>query len=486
MTTNPFAAPVFTNPVADRDIPDPDAITLSGGGYALVASSFDRRPGLPLWRSDDLVTWYPVGFAGGHRPDAPADGGVWAPSIREHDGRLFIVWGDPDVGIFVVDAPSLEGPWSDPRLVKAGKGLIDACPVWIDDRAFIVHAYARSRAGFANRVDVFEADPTLTTALTGSHVVIDGDGVPGCSVLEGPKVYLRDGELWIFAPAGGVATGWQYAFRSPGWDGPWEHRVILEQGDTPVNGPHQGAWVRGAGGEEWFLHFQAKGALGRVLHLQPLSWSSEGWPLLGAAVDGGAPEPVVSWPLPTGAGAAVDDKGDRFDSDRLSPAWHGRERDPDDLVVATGDERLVLEGDPDAAVLRPIDGAVAAVEVSVLATVDAAAALVIADAERHELLVHPADDEGVHLVEVESAGIRTRVAQAGGGVRIGIRFAHDTAAPSARFTLDGSPVGEAIPLSGRRWTGTEWGLAARVDAAGAQATPSEGTATFGPVEAVAR
>lgn len=475
MPTEPGEPLRFTNPLIDHDVPDPDAIALTSGGYALVASSFDRSPGLPLWRSDDLVNWHPIGHAGGYRRDAPHDGGVWAPSIREHGGRLYIVWGDPDLGVFVSESDVLEGPWSEPRLVREGRGLIDACPYWDEDgRAWVVHGYARSRAGFANRIDVFEMDPGLSVALSASRTVIDGDDIPGCTVLEGPKIYRRDGELWIFAPAGGVATGWQYAFRASSWAGPWEHRVILEQGSTSVNGPHQGAWVEGIDGEEWFLHFQAKPALGRVLHLQPLTWGPDGWPHIGAPGRTGAP--VESWttprsgttPPPTARG------GDDFRSDAVSPVWHARGATPHELVARVGDGSIALTGHPDAALLRPIEGAQRRIDAPVRLADEADAVFVLADSITRELVVRTPIDElcRVEIVTHDPSGARVQpVADLPLGMRIGVRV-HGL---DARFLLDGCEIGDPFTLEGRRWTGAEWGLAAR----------GRGHAVFGAVEVTA-
>lgn len=55
----------------------------------------------------------------------------------------------------------------------------------------------------------------------------------------------------------------------------------MRQGDTPINGPHQGAWVHTPRGEDWFIHFQSRGAYGRIVHLQPMRWLADGWPLIG-------------------------------------------------------------------------------------------------------------------------------------------------------------------------------------------------------------
>ena len=71
-------------------------------------------------------------------------------------------------------------------------------------------------------------------------------------------------------------------------------RSVMAQGNTNVNGPHQGAWVDNLHGKEhWFLHFQDKGAYGRVVHLQPMEWLENGWPVIGVDKDGdGCGEPA--------------------------------------------------------------------------------------------------------------------------------------------------------------------------------------------------
>ncbi len=89
--------------------------------------------------------------------------------------------------------------------------------------------------------------------------------------VEGPKFYKLNGYYYILAPAGGVATGWQLALRSKQIYGPYEKKIVLAQGNSATGGPHQGALVDTPAGEWWFLHFQDKGAYGRVIHLQPAS-----------------------------------------------------------------------------------------------------------------------------------------------------------------------------------------------------------------------
>ena len=114
--------------------------------------------------------------------------------------------------------------------------------------------------------------------------------------LEGPKLYKRDGWYYILAPAGGVPQGWQVALRARNIYGPYEDRVVLRQGRTHVNGPHQGALVDTARGEWWFVHFQDAGVYGRIVHLEPVTWR-DGWPLPG---DPEAGEPVARHVKPAG------------------------------------------------------------------------------------------------------------------------------------------------------------------------------------------
>ena len=112
-------------------------------------------------------------------------------------------------------------------------------------------------------------------------------------------MHKRDGWYYIFAPAGGVATGWQTVLRSRSITGPYEDRIVLQQGESEVNGPHQGAWVDTPGGEDWFIHFQSRGLYGRITHLQPMTWGEDGWPIIGQPVEGetwGAPVDINEKP----------------------------------------------------------------------------------------------------------------------------------------------------------------------------------------------
>ncbi|MEU8653115.1 family 43 glycosylhydrolase [Streptomyces sp. NPDC048737] len=327
----------YENPVLNADWSDPDVVCV-GDDFYLTASSFGRAPGLPLLHSRDLVNWTLVGHAlerlePAAEFDSPRhDRGVWAPSLRHHDDRFWIFWGDPDQGVFQVNAPGIRGPWTRPHLVKEGRGLIDPCPLWDEEtgEAYLVHAWAKSRSGIKNRLTGHRMHPDGTSLLDDGKVIVDGDRIPGWFTIEGPKLYRHDGWFWILAPAGGVETGWQGAFRSRDFFGPYEERIVLEQKDTDVNGPHQGGWVRTPSGEDWFLHFQQRGAYGRVVHLQPLRWDGGGtsgssgagggggWPVIG---DRGAPVAVHRRPALPPQPAAAPATDDDFPGGRFGRQW---------------------------------------------------------------------------------------------------------------------------------------------------------------------
>ena len=274
----------YRNPVLCCDYSDPDVIRV-GDTYYMTASSFNYVPGLPILTSADLVNWRLVNYA---LPNIPEPGyeiprhacGVWAPAIRWHDGFFYIYYGMPDEGIYMVRAADACVQWDAPKLVRAGKGLIDPCPFWDDDgRAYVIHAYANSRIGFKSRIGIFPMSADGTHAIGEDKFLFDGTA--NHPTIEGPKVYKRDGWYYIFAPAGGVATGWQTVLRSRRIDGEYEDHIVLRQGNSRVNGPHQGAWVTAADGSDWFIHFQSRGLYGRVTHLQPMAWQADGWPYIG-------------------------------------------------------------------------------------------------------------------------------------------------------------------------------------------------------------
>ncbi|ACU62940.1 glycoside hydrolase family 43 [Chitinophaga pinensis DSM 2588] len=316
----------YKNPVLNADYSDPD-VCRAGNEFYMTASSFNAAPGLPILQSKDLVNWQLVGHAllrqppFAHFSKVQHGNGVWAPSIRYHKGEFYIYYPDPDFGIYMIRAKNAAGPWSDPVMVKAGKGLIDPCPLWDDDgKAYLIHAWAGSRAGIKSILTLNRMNETGTAVTDEGVLVFDGHGAH--PTLEGPKLYKRNGYYYIFAPAGGVSTGWQLVLRSRNIYGPYEEKIVMDQGRSVVNGPHQGAWVDMPSGSSWFLHFQDKGAYGRVVHLQTMQWVKD-WPVIGMDADGdGKGEPVMTYRKPlAGMPVMTPPESDEFNSATLGLQW---------------------------------------------------------------------------------------------------------------------------------------------------------------------
>lgn len=278
----------YVNPILYGDYSDPDVIRV-GEDFYMISSSFTYVPGIPVMHSKDLVNWELIGYAASHLPferyNRPAHGcGTWAPSLRWYNGLFYVYVCLPDEGLFAFTAADPAGEW-ECHWVKDVCGWIDPCPLFDEDgKAYLVHGFAASRCGIKNILYVHEMSPDGLKILDAGRLLYSGDD-NGDTTVEGPKFYKRNGEYWVLCPAGGVKTGYQLALRAKDVYGPYERRVVLAQGDTAINGPHQGGWVDDGKGGDWFIHFQDIYEYGRIPHLQPVDWS-DGWPVMG---DQGAP-----------------------------------------------------------------------------------------------------------------------------------------------------------------------------------------------------
>ena len=289
----------YNNPVINADYSDPDVcVGPSGEDYYMTASSFQCTPGLPILHSRDLVNWEIVGYA--------------LKSLYEGDCKLTEHYNKVQHGNGVW-APR----WEKPVCVIRGKGYIDTTPLWDEDgRCYLVNGWANSRSKFASVLTVREMSADGTRAIGQPVIVFDGNGTEN-RTCEGPKFYKRDGWYWIMCPAGGVPEGFQLAMRSKSPYGPYEAKKVLQQGKTAINGPHQGAWVHTKYGEDWFLHFQDKEAYGRVMHLNPVDWTT-GWPVMGRKG-----EPVATYKKPKASSTVVVNpvESDEFNAPTIGRQW---------------------------------------------------------------------------------------------------------------------------------------------------------------------
>lgn len=284
----------MSQPIISGFHPDP-SICRVGDSYVLASSSFEYAPGVPIHRSDDLVSWTLVGNAL-TRPEqlAPSAGekrsGIYAPTLRHHDGRYWLITTDtsqPMRGQLLVTAERPEGPWSDPVFVGGGIG-IDPDLVWDEDG--VCHLSWRSFHPDLNGVAIVAVDPATGELLGQPRLLWEGTGL---AHIEGPHLY-RIGDWWYLLVAeGGTERGHAVSVaRSRTLAGPFEPgpaNPILSHRSTdhPVQNTGHADLVELADGS-WavvYLGVRPRGVTpsfhvnGRETFLAGVDWV-DGWPVV--------------------------------------------------------------------------------------------------------------------------------------------------------------------------------------------------------------
>lgn len=277
----------YSNPIIQADYSDPDVIRV-GEDFYMVASSFNHTPGVPILHSINLVDWEIINYVYEEIPFARFNkvchgDGAWAPAIRYYNDTYYCIIPFPDEGIYISSTKDPYGKWSDLWCLIEGKGIIDPCPIWTNDKCYLAVGFAKSRIGFNSCIGLYEVSCDLKQQLSDYKIIYDGHN--DNPTIEGPKFNERNGYYYIMAPAGSVKGGWQVALRSRNVYGPYETKIVLMQNGTKINGPHQGALIDIDGNDNWaFIHFQDMWAYGRIVHLQPVKWVND-WPICGDTND---------------------------------------------------------------------------------------------------------------------------------------------------------------------------------------------------------
>lgn len=339
----------FDNPVIPGFSPDP-SICRVGDDYYVATSSFEYVPGVPLWHSRDLVNWRLIGHAL-DRPsqlaladDAPSSCGVYAPTLRHHDGRFWLITTVvAGAGNVLVTAKDPAGPWSDP--VPVGIPGIDPDLVWDDEG----HCWCVFSDGGIRGVRI---DPETGELLSEPVAMWSGSGL---QYPEGPHLY-RIGDWWyLLLSEGGTERGHAMSVaRARTLPGPFEphpDNPVLSHRSTghPVQNTGHGDLVQGHDGTWWMvlLGTRPRGdtpkfhGMGRETFLAPVRWEDE-WPLPGP-LELRAPAPALPahpWP--------DEPYRDSFEAPVLAPCWVSlRRHDPDAVRLDERPGRLVLHARAD-------------------------------------------------------------------------------------------------------------------------------------------
>jgi xylan 1,4-beta-xylosidase len=302
----------YSNPVLPGFHPDPSVCRV-GDDYYLVVSSFEYFPGLPLFHSRDLIHWRPLGHAL-DRPGmvvldtAASSAGIFAPTLRHHDGRFYLITTEVNgIWNFVITASDPAGPWSDPVRIPID-GCIDPSLLFHEGRVWLT-ASASGQEG----VLLAELDPATGRLLGPLQNIWRGTGG---KYPEGPHLYVREGWFWLLISEGGTETGHMITLaRSRNVEGPYEpcpHNPLLTHRscDHILQSTGHGDLVEDVHGRWWMIFLATRptgyhGAhhLGRETCLTPVDWPAGEWPRINQgqplpleiAIE--PPAPVQPWPV---------------------------------------------------------------------------------------------------------------------------------------------------------------------------------------------
>ncbi|MDN4478769.1 family 43 glycosylhydrolase [Demequina sp. SYSU T00039] len=287
---------VIPNPVLQGFNPDPSACRV-GEAYYLVTSTFEYMPGLPIYRSTDLVDWEIVGHVitrmeQGGLGDAATGGGVWAPTLRHRDGVFYcIVTIAMGRGCVVFSATDPAGPWDDGVLIEGIEG-IDPDLAWDADGTAIVTYSGLVTKGedFGTHTGIRQVDVDLATGalLSEKRSLWSGSGF---MFPEAPHLVERDGWWYLFIAEGGTERGHGESVarsRDPRGGfvpGPANPFLTARSTERPVQNTGHGDLVETATGE-WLMFclgvrprgaVRSFSALGRETFCSRIAWV-DGWP----------------------------------------------------------------------------------------------------------------------------------------------------------------------------------------------------------------
>lgn len=312
------------NPILKGFNPDPSVCRV-GGDYYLVTSSFEYFPGVPIYHSRDLVHWRQLGHVLTRASQLPLQGakcshGIWAPTIRFHEGTFYMISTNMTLGgNFVVTAADPAGPWSEPVLLD--QEGIDPSLFFEDGKVYLTTSENR------------QSEINLITGkrLSEIHTVWKGTGG---GYMEAPHLYKINGWYYLMVAEGGTGRGHMVNIarsRNP-W-GPFAacpHNPILTNrgvAGQPLQCTGHGDLIQAHDGSWWMVFlgirevsglFPRVHTLGRETFLAPVTWNAQDWPVVNATGHAALAMPAPHLPLHPWPAVPVRDE---FETGTLAPHW---------------------------------------------------------------------------------------------------------------------------------------------------------------------
>jgi xylan 1,4-beta-xylosidase len=333
------------NPILRGFNPDASAIRV-GDDYYAATSTFEWFPGVLIHHSKDLVNWRPL-----VRPldrvsqldlrGVPSSGGIWAPSLSYEKGTFYLCFTNvvgrkgvyKDLHNYLVTAPSIHGPWSDPVHLNSS-GFDHFLFHDTDGRKYLFNMqwdFRKNKNRFAGII-LQEYSPSEDKLIGPIKVVTRGTSL---GVTEGPMVYKKDGYYYLLVAEGGTGIGHAATLmRSQSVDGPYEvdpnYPVLTTAGclDHPLQKAGHGSLVETQNGEWYMLHisscFLPDGSklspLGRETSIQKVVWTEDGW----LRLESGERLPLLQVPAPAlpQHPFPVEPEWDHFEEKQLGIHWN--------------------------------------------------------------------------------------------------------------------------------------------------------------------
>lgn len=330
----------FTNPVVYEDFADNDISVGPDGAFYFSASNMHYSPGAPILKSYDLANWELIGhsvptlnFGDGYDlVDGHAyRGGTWASTMRYRESTGLWYWiGCVNFWVtHIYTAADAEGPWTKAGELPGGTCYYD-CGLLIDDDDTMYVVYGATDVSVAQLSADGLSEVQSERVFGASELGIDG--------IEGNRMYKRDGLYYVLDDHPGDTT---YIWKSESPWGPYTSKALVSSIQSPVasgGAPHQGSLVETENGDWYYMSFTWAYPAGRMPVLAPITWGTDGFPVLTTGADG---EWAVEYPMPLPAQVLANWTGtDTFDGTSLGPAWEWN-HNPDTASYSV-DDGLVL------------------------------------------------------------------------------------------------------------------------------------------------